>query len=172
MYDWNREDFGNHVGYLPQGVELFSGTIKQNIAKMSEEIDPEKVTDAALMAGAHDLILKFPNGYETDIGIGGSSLSGGQKQRIGLARAFYGNPKFIVLDEPNANLDEVGELALSNALQLAKQKGITVVVISHRPSVLSVVDKILVLQNGTVAVFGDREEVMNQLNNHKRSIHK
>lgn len=172
VYDWNREDFGNHVGYLPQGVELFSGTIKQNIAKMNEEIDPEKVTDAALMAGAHDLILKLPNGYETDIGIGGSSLSGGQKQRIGLARAFYGNPKFIVLDEPNANLDEVGELALSNALQSAKQKGITVVVISHRPSVLSVVDKILVLQNGTAAIFGDREEVMNQLNEHKRGVHK
>lgn len=159
IYRWNREDFGKNVGYLPQGIELFSGSIKQNIARMSEEIDPEKVVAAAKMAGAHDMILKFPEGYDSDIGVAGSNLSGGQKQRIGLARAFYGNPKMVILDEPNANLDEAGEVALSEALLHAKKNGIAVIVISHRPSVLSVVDKILVMQDGTVVAYGTKEEI-------------
>jgi PrtD family type I secretion system ABC transporter len=156
---WNRENFGEHVGYLPQGIELFSGTVKQNIARMAENFDPEQVIEAAKMAGAHDVILKLEEGYDSDIGIAGSKLSGGQKQRVGLARAFYGNPKLVILDEPNANLDEAGEKALSNALLAAKKKNITTIVISHRPSVLSVVDKILVLQNGSMAAYGTKDEV-------------
>jgi len=165
VFTWNRENFGEHVGYLPQGIELFSGSIKQNIARMSSEdtIDPEKVIETAKMCGGHDIILRFPNGYDTDIGAGGSNLSGGQRQRIGLARAFYGNPKLVVLDEPNANLDEAGELALAEALREAKKKGIAVIVISHRPSILTEVDKILVLQDGAVASFGAKEEVQGRI---------
>lgn len=163
IYRWNREDFGKHVGYLPQGIELFSGSIKQNIARMAENADPEKVIEAAKIAGAHEMVLRLPDGYDSDIGSAGSNLSGGQKQRVGLARAFYGNPKLIILDEPNANLDEAGEIALSNSLKQAKSRGIAVVVISHRPSVLSVVDKILVLQDGAVALYGTQEEMQNRV---------
>ncbi len=163
VYTWNRENFGEHVGYLPQGIELFSGTIKQNIARMSENVSPDKVIETAKMCGAHEVILRFQDGYDTDIGTGGSNLSGGQRQRIGLARAFYGNPKLVVLDEPNANLDEAGELALADALKEAKKKNIGVIVISHRPSILSEVDKILVLQNGAVASFGSKEEVQGRI---------
>lgn len=162
VYTWNREDFGHHVGYLPQGVELFSGTIKENIARLREDANPEDIVEAAKMTGAHDLILRLKNGYETDIGIAGSNLSGGQRQRIGLARAFFGNPKFVVLDEPNSNLDELGEQALVGAIKNAKEKKITTVIISHRPSILSCVDKILILQDGAVAAFGTREEIMSK----------
>ncbi len=163
VYTWNRKNFGTHSGYLPQGIELFSGSIKQNIARMDENANPEMVVDAAKMCGGHDMILQFTNGYDTDIGSGGSNLSGGQKQRIGLARSFYGTPKFIVLDEPNANLDEAGEIALANALKEAKSRGITVIVISHRPSILSAVDKVLVLQDGAVASFGTKDEVQSRI---------
>lgn len=163
VYRWNRENFGTHVGYLPQGIELFSGTIKQNIARMDENPDPSKVIEAAKLAGAHEMILRLPDSYDSDIGVAGSNLSGGQKQRVGLARAFYGNPKLVILDEPNANLDEAGEQALSEALKQAKIKKIAVVVISHRPSVLSVVDRILVLQNGEVALYGTQEEMKNRV---------
>ena len=163
VYTWHRQNFGEHVGYLPQGIELFSGTIKENIARMAEEVSPEKVIETAKMCGAHEMILRFPDGYDTDIGNAGSNLSGGQRQRVGLARAFYGNPKLVVLDEPNANLDEAGELALSTALREAKKKGIGVIVISHRPSVLSEVDKIMVLQDGSVASFGSKEEVQGRI---------
>ncbi len=163
IYKWNRNDFGNHVGYLPQGIELFSGSIKQNIARMGEEIDNSSVEDSAKLAGAHEMILKLKDGYETDIGMSGSNLSGGQKQRVGLARAFYGKPKLVILDEPNANLDEAGEKALSNALVEAKKRGMAAIVISHRPSVLSVVDKILLLQDGAVAAFGVKEDVLNRV---------
>jgi len=163
IYRWNREDFGKHIGYLPQGIELFSGSIKQNIARMSEDADPIKVIEAAKIAGAHEMILRLPDGYDTDIGAGGSNLSGGQKQRVGLARAFYGNPKMVILDEPNANLDEAGEIALSNALKQAKLLAMAVIVISHRPSVLSVVDKILVLQDGAVVAYGTQDEIHNRV---------
>lgn len=159
VYTWNRENFGEHTGYLPQGIELFSGSIKQNIARMQEDADPKQLIDAAKMCGAHEMILRFPDAYDTDIGTGGSNLSGGQRQRIGLARAFYGNPKLVVLDEPNANLDEAGERALAGALREAKKRGITVIVISHRPSILSEVDKVMVIQDGAVASFGSKEEV-------------
>lgn len=163
IYRWNREDFGHHVGYLPQGIELFSGSIKQNIARMSDNGDPAAVIAAAKLAGAHEMILRFPDGYDSDIGPAGSNLSGGQRQRIGLARAFFGNPKMVILDEPNANLDEAGEIALSNALKQSKELGIAVIVISHRPSVLSVVDKILVLQDGAVAAYGTGDEIHNRI---------
>ena len=159
IFTWNRENFGEHVGYLPQGIELFSGTIKQNIARMQEDVDPELVIETAKMCGAHEMILRLPNGYDTDIGQGGANLSGGQKQRVGLARAFYGTPKLVVLDEPNANLDEAGEEALAGALKEAKTKNISVIVISHRPSVLSAVDKVMVIQDGSVASFGTRKEI-------------
>lgn len=160
VYTWNRTDFGEHVGYLPQDVELFGGTIKSNIGRLRDDVDPQDIVEAAQMTGAHDLILRLKNGYETDIGIGGANLSGGQRQRIGLARAFFGNPKFVVLDEPNANLDELGEQALVGAINHAREKKITTVVISHRPSILSCVDKILILQEGAVAAFGTKDEIM------------
>lgn len=159
VFTWNRENFGEHVGYLPQGIELFSGTIKQNIARMQEDVNPELVIETAKICGAHEMILKLPEGYDTDIGQGGANLSGGQRQRVALARAFYGNPKLVVLDEPNANLDEAGEEALANALKEARKKNISVIVISHRPSVLSAVDKVMVIQDGAVASFGTRKEI-------------
>lgn len=171
VYRWNREDFGNHVGYLPQGIELFNGTIKQNIARMSDEVDPEKVVAAAKLAGAHDMILNFPEGYDSDIGVGGSNLSGGQKQRVGLARAFYGNPKLIILDEPNANLDEAGEIALAESVKQAKTQGITIIVISHRPSILNAVDKMLILQNGQVLDYGKKEKVHKNFTANTGTIH-
>lgn len=163
VYSWEREDFGKHIGYLPQGIELFHGSIKDNIARMVEDADPALIVEAAKIAGVHDMILRLSNGYETEIGVGGSSLSAGQRQRIGLARAFYGNPKFIVLDEPNANLDELGERALVDAVRIAKERKITTIIISHRPSILSSVDKILIMQDGTVAAFGSRDEIMSRL---------
>jgi PrtD family type I secretion system ABC transporter len=165
IYRWNRDDFGQHIGYVPQGIELFSGSIKQNIARMSDNPDPEKVVEAARMAGAHDMILCFPEGYDSDIGVAGSNLSGGQRQRVALARAFYGDPKLLILDEPNANLDEAGENALALALVNAREKGMSVIVISHRPSILSVVDKILILQEGSVLAFGPKADVLARLAN-------
>ncbi len=163
VFSWNRENFGKYVGYLPQDIELFSGSIKDNIAKMNKDANAEDIIKASQMAGAHDLIVRLPNGYETDIGVGGANLSGGQRQRLGLARAFYGDLKLIVLDEPNANLDTVGEAALVNAVSNARQKGITVIIISHRPSILKSVNKILYISEGKVALYGKRDEVLEQI---------
>lgn len=159
---WDRDQLGQHIGYMPQDVELFDGTVAENIARFGD-VDAEKVLDAARMAGVHELILQLPNAYETLIGPSGGALSGGQRQRIGLARALYGVPSLVVLDEPNSNLDEVGEMALYKALQSLKEQGSTVVIISHRPGVLSQVDKILVLVGGSVTLFGDRQQVLTQL---------
>lgn len=159
---WDRDQLGQHIGYLPQDVELFDGTVAENIARFGD-VDASKVLEAAHMAGVHELILQLPNAYDTVIGPGGGALSGGQRQRIGLARAMYGTPNLVVLDEPNSNLDEVGEMALYRALQVLKEKGSTVVIISHRPGVLSQVDKILVLVGGAVSLFGDRQQVLAQL---------
>ena len=158
VYELDQDELGPWIGYLPQNVELFPGTVSQNIARLGE-VDSEKVVAAATLAGAHEVILRFPLGYETDIGEAGQSLSGGQRQRVGLARALYGEPGLVILDEPNSNLDESGEQALVTALQKLKQKGTTTIMITHKPDLLSHVDKILVLKEGIVSAFGSREEI-------------
>lgn len=149
-------------GYLPQNVELFTGTVRDNIARMGD-VDDAKVIEAAEKAGAHEVITRFPLGYDTDIGEAGQSLSGGQRQRVGLARALYDNPKLVILDEPNSNLDEAGEQALAGALQQLKAMGATTIIISHKPSLLSTADKILVLEKGEMVKFGNKNEVFGQL---------
>ena len=159
---WNRDELGPYIGYLPQDVELFEGTISENIARFGE-IDAEKVVAAAKMANVHELILQLSEGYDTVIGAAGGVLSGGQRQRVGLARALYGNPVLVVLDEPNSNLDEQGELALGNALQQLKQNNVTVILVTHRQNVLVHVDKLLVLNDGKLAVYGPRDQVIAHL---------
>ncbi|MBM7062097.1 type I secretion system permease/ATPase [Pseudomonas sp. UL073] len=162
VFTWNKGELGPWLGYLPQDVELFEGSIAENIARFGE-IDSEAVIRAAKQAGVHEMILHFPHGYDTRLGVDGSPLSGGQKQRIALARAMYGDPALIVLDEPNANLDDVGEKALVDALSELKSRGATVVLISHRPNVLGTVDKVLMLRDGSVQMFGSREEIFTAL---------
>jgi len=164
VFDLDNDSLGHFLGYLPQNVELFSGTVSENIARM-REIDPKKILAAAKMAGAHDIILKFPQGYDTNIGEAGEGLSGGQRQRVGLARALYGDPKLVILDEPNSNLDEEGELALMGALHKLKEAGVTTIMITHKPNLLVAVNKILVLENGKMARYGSRNEVMGQIIN-------
>ncbi|MFN0263798.1 type I secretion system permease/ATPase [Tepidamorphus sp. 3E244] len=159
---WNQADIGQHVGYLPQSVELFAGSVKDNIARMGNP-DDATVVEAAQLAGCHDLILQLPNGYETDIGEAGAFLSGGQRQRIGLARALYGKPKLIVLDEPNSNLDHLGEQALVNAMSEMKKIGSTIILVSHRLTIFGPVDKIAVMQDGMLDRYDDRDVVMRQL---------
>ena len=160
LAQWAPEQLGRAVGYLPQDVELFSGSVRENISRFAEDADDEAVVEAALRAGVHDLILQLPEGYETQIGEGGSRLSGGQRQRIALARALYGDPVVVVLDEPNSNLDATGEAALTQAILDLKRRGRSVVVVAHRPSAISVMDKILMLDRGTQWAYGDKEEVM------------
>lgn len=159
---WKREELGPHIGYLPQDIELFEGSISENIARFNE-VDPVAVVEAAKAAGVHELILKFPQGYDTIIGASGNTLSGGQRQRIGLARALYCKPKLIVLDEPNSNLDDQGERALAVALQHMKSAGSTLFVITHRPNILSVVDKLMVIRDGALIMFGPRDQVLAEL---------
>lgn len=156
---WTRESLGPHLGYLPQDIELFDGTIAENIARIGE-VDSDKVIAAAQAAGLHQMILRFPKGYDTRVGQAGSFLSGGQRQRIGLARALYGSPVLVVLDEPNANLDDEGENALLNAVLLLKQQGKTVVLISHRQGVLKVADRLVILQDGQLVASGPRDGVL------------
>jgi ATP-binding cassette subfamily C protein EexD len=159
---WRRDELGQYIGYLPQDIELFEGTISENISRFGE-LDAEAVVAAARMAGVHDLVLQLPDGYDTLIGANGGGLSGGQRQRIGLARALYRQPRLVVLDEPNSNLDDVGEKMLAQALHKLKQSGATVFVITHRPSVLTHVDKLLVLSNGELALYGPRNQVWAKL---------
>jgi ATP-binding cassette, subfamily C, bacterial exporter for protease/lipase len=156
---WSRTDLGPHIGYLPQDVELFEGSIAENIARFSE-VNPQQVIAAARSAGLHEMILRFPKGYDTPIGEAGGMLSGGQRQRIGLARAIYGDPALVVLDEPNANLDDAGEAALVKTVSELKGKGKTIFLITHRPGALSVADRLVILRDGEVQIHGPRDEVI------------
>ena len=162
MAGWDRTELGPHIGYLPQDIELFDGSIADNICRF-HGADSEKIVAAAQLAGVHEMILRLPNGYDTVIGGAGGALSGGQRQRIGLARAVYGSPKLLVLDEPNSNLDDQGEKELVEALRRIKSRGCTIVVITHRTMVLQCVDKILVLQAGKVTAFGPKDKVLASL---------
>ena len=162
---YNREELGKHIGYLPQDIELFEGTVAENIARF-QEADPEEIIEAAQMAEVHELILKLPNGYETKIGPGGANLSGGQKQRIALARALFRKPKIIILDEPNSNLDDIGEQALLKAIQKLKGQS-TIIIISHKVNILQITDKLAVLKDGILSLYGPRQAVLQQLNKGK-----
>ncbi len=161
--NWDKQELGPHVGYLPQDIELFEGSISENIARFGE-IDSEKIIAAAKTAGVHEMVLQLPEGYDTVIGSTGVNLSGGQRQRIGLARAIYGSPKLIILDEPNSNLDEVGERALAVAIQQLKATGATIFVITHRTSILSQLDRLMVMTGGAINMYGPRDQVMAELN--------
>jgi PrtD family type I secretion system ABC transporter len=159
---WPRESLGRHIGYLPQDIELFADTVASNISRFRND-DDQEVIEAAQLAGVHDMILRLPGGYETQIGDGGTILSGGYRQRIGLARAVYGNPSMVVLDEPSSNLDSDGDTALLSCIAELKKRGITVVMISHRPNTLGAVDKLLFLREGAAEMFGPRDEVIARL---------
>ena len=168
---WDRQELGPYLGYLPQDIELFDGSIAENICRFSER-NSEKIIEAAQSSGIHDMILRLPESYETKISGTSGILSAGQRQRLGLARAIYGNPKLIILDEPNSNLDEEGERHLLSALQKLKASGSTVLVITHRTSILALVDKLLIMKNGVVAAFDDRDKVLRSLDETKAKITK
>jgi ATP-binding cassette subfamily C protein PrsD len=163
---WSDAARGRHVGYLPQDVELFAGTVAKNIARFQEDATDELIIDAARTAGVHEMILKLPDGYETEVGAGGSMLSGGQRQRIALARALYGKPFLLVLDEPNSNLDAEGEAALSEAITSVRNRGGIALVVAHRPSALAAVDLVLVMAEGRVAAFGPKDRILAQVLRH------
>lgn len=160
---WDAEQLGQHLGYLPQEVRLFSGTIAENISRFSGG-ESEAVVKAAQMAGVHDLILRLPDGYETQVGDNGQQLSGGQRQRVGLARAVYGMPRVMILDEPNSNLDSDGETALLEAIKLMKDEGVTVVLVTHKTNLLAVCDRVLVLRDGTMQAFTTPQELFKPVN--------
>jgi ATP-binding cassette subfamily C protein PrsD len=157
---WNDVERGRHIGYLPQDIELFSGSVAQNISRFRPDVKPEMIIEAAQVAGVHELILKLPNGYETEIGPSGSMLSAGQRQRVALARALFGNPFLVILDEPNSNLDAEGEGALSEAIVSIRKRGGIAIVVAHRPSALAGVDLVLMMNDGRMGAFGPKEEVL------------
>ncbi|MFL2873142.1 MAG: type I secretion system permease/ATPase [Pseudohongiellaceae bacterium] len=168
---WDRDDLGKHLGYLPQDIELFSGTIAENICRFSRT-DSEKIVEAGKTAGIHKMILELPDGYDTQIGSSAGALSAGQRQRVGLARAIYDSPKLIILDEPNSNLDDQGERDLLTALRKMKASGSTIIIITHRTSILTVVDKLLLLKDGTMSRFGERDTVLKDISANTSKIAK
>jgi ABC-type protease/lipase transport system fused ATPase/permease subunit len=163
LTQWDLEQLGRHIGYLPQDVELFAGTVAQNIARFDPDADADRLIAAAKAAGVHDLILRLPEGYETQIGEGGAALSAGQRQRVALARALYGEPFLVVLDEPNSNLDAEGEQALTQAILGVRARGGIVVVVAHRPSALAGCDLVLVMADGKAQAFGPKDEVLRKV---------
>jgi ATP-binding cassette subfamily C protein PrsD len=174
LEQWSSESLGPHIGYLPQDVELFDGTVAENIARFSPDFDSDAVIAAACAAGVHDLIVRLQDGYDARVGEGGLALSAGQRQRIALARALYRDPFLVVLDEPNSNLDAEGDEALTRAILGARARGAIVIVIAHRPSALLGVDLILAMANGRVQAFGPKEEVLQKVlersKSHLRSV--
>ncbi|MEA5097866.1 MAG: ATP-binding cassette domain-containing protein, partial [Burkholderiaceae bacterium] len=170
VYQWNKDELGPNIGYLPQDIELFGGSVSENIARFGD-IDAEKVIQAARRAGVHDMILHLPKGYDTLLGPDGAGLSGGQKQRIGLARAMYGDPSLLVLDEPNSNLDDVGEQALVVAVNEFHQQGKTVVLITHRTSIIGATTKLLLLRDGVAQMFGPSGQVLQELAKQQQQMH-
>ncbi|WP_244651339.1 type I secretion system permease/ATPase [Rhizobium sp. CFBP 8762] len=168
---WDRDELGQHIGYLPQTCDLFDGTIAQNISRFEDEPDSQAIVAAARAAGVHDLIVRFENGYDTAIGEGGSALSAGQRQRLGLARAMYRDPFLVVLDEPNSNLDAEGETALTQAIAAIRQRKGIVIVVAHRPSALSTVDLVLMMDAGRVQAFGPRDEVLSKVLKQAKPAH-
>ena len=163
IHQYDSVTLGKHLGYLPQDIELFEGTIAENISRFEENVEDEDIIEAAKLSGTHELILNLPDGYATRVGAGGMSLSGGQKQRIGLARALYGNPKMVILDEPNSNLDDSGEYALMMALRRLKEKGTTVIFITHKQNILTLADKLIVIRDGSLILYDEREKVIESL---------
>jgi len=159
---WEKDKVGKYIGYLPQDIELFPGTVAENIARL-EDVDSEKVVQAAKLTGCHEMVLKLPNGYDTEMGESGAILSGGQRQRVALARAFYGLPRLLIMDEPNSNLDTEGEQALLNAILYARKLKITAIIISHKINILSLVDKILLMNEGVATLYGPRDEVLKKI---------
>jgi ATP-binding cassette subfamily C exporter for protease/lipase len=168
VYAWDKTELGPYLGYLPQGVELLEGSLAENISRFGD-VDMVQVEAAARLVGLHDLIMALPEGYNSPVGRDGALLSGGQRQRVGLARALYGRPVFVVLDEPNSSLDEAGDVALANAIASLKQIGTTFVVMTHRTSVLGVADKMLIMRDGAQQAFGPRDEVLAALQQKAKS---
>ncbi|UGY16909.1 ATP-binding cassette domain-containing protein [Bradyrhizobium septentrionale] len=160
---WTSDELGKHIGYLPQDVTLFEGTIAENICRLEEEPDSRAIIAAAKAADVHDMILHLPVGYETNVGPDGSALSAGQRQRVALARALFGDPFLVVLDEPNSNLDAEGECALSAAIQGVRDRGGIVLVIAHRPSALNSVDHVAMINAGRLSAFGPKDEVLKKV---------
>jgi ATP-binding cassette subfamily C protein len=160
---WNAEQLGHHIGYLPQDIELFDGTIAENICRFEPQPPPEAIIDAARIAGIHDMVLRLPDGYATQIGESGTLLSAGQRQRVALARAVYGSPLLLVLDEPNSNLDAEGDQALARAIATTRARGGIVILVAHRPVSLATIDLLLVIGNGQVQRFGAKDEILKQM---------
>jgi ABC-type protease/lipase transport system fused ATPase/permease subunit len=164
LSDWNHDEVGPYIGYVPQEIEFFEGTVADNIARLGK-VDPDKVVEAAKRIGMHEVILSFPQGYDTRLGEAGFALSGGQRQRLAIARALYGSPPYIVMDEPNANLDEIGENALIDAIATLKSQGASVIITTHRPRLIAVADKLLVLRAGRQVGYGPTREMISAVRN-------